>query len=126
MESSSNCAFEASDDGRDCAGTAGSRGSGVSAVFSSVGLVPLSADVLGSCGSVGAKKLRLNRKIVPLGGDDAGLAAEQDQTAKLVERDIRLPNGIGVREEFSTRRRAPRKEISERNAVHPPDRRINP
>ena len=56
----------------------------------------------------------------PLGGDDAGLAAEQDQTAKLVERDIRLPNGIGVREEFSTRRRAPRKEISERNAVHPP------
>ena len=56
----------------------------------------------------------------PAGGDDAGLAAEQDQTAKLVERDIRLPNGIGVREEFSTRRRAPRKEISERNAVHPP------
>ena len=52
--------------------------------------------------------------------DYAGLAAEQDQTAKLVERDIRLPNGIGVREEFSTRRRAPRKEISERNAVHPP------
>ena len=68
----------------------------------------------------GSEKLRLNRKIVPLGGDDAGLAAEQDQTAKLVERDIRLPNGIGVREEFSTRRRAPRKEISERNAVHPP------
>ena len=68
----------------------------------------------------GSEKLRLNRKIVPLGGDDAGLAAEQDQTAKLVERDIRLPNGIGVREEFSARRRAPRKEISERNAVHPP------
>ena len=117
MESSSNCALEASDDGRDCAGTAGSRGSGVSAVFSSVGLAPLSAGVLGSCGS---EKLWLNRKIVPLGGDDAGLAAEQDQTAKLVERDIRLPNGIGVREEFSTCGRAPRKEISERNAVHPP------
>ena len=83
-------------------------------------MAPLSADVFGLLRGAWERKIRLNRKIVPLGGDDAGLAAEQDQTAKLVERDIRLPNGIGVREEFSTHRRAPRKEISERNAVHPP------